>query len=128
MQSPTIDQQVTFLYCADLERTARFYQDLFQLDLALDQGSCRIYHVSEHAFVGFCQKADQPPSKDGVILTLVAQDVDGWYRYLSERGAQIEKPPALNPNYNIYHMFLRDPDGYLIEIQRFLDPAWPQKN
>jgi hypothetical protein len=27
---------------------------------------------------------------------------------------------------NIYHCFLRDPNGYLIEIQRFLDPAWPR--
>jgi len=25
----------------------------------------------------------------------------------------------------IYHCFLRDPNGYLLEIQRFLDPAWP---
>ena len=25
---------------------------------------------------------------------------------------------------HIYHCFLRDPNGYLIEIQRFLNPAW----
>ncbi len=30
-----------------------------------------------------------------------------------------------NPEYRIYHCFLRDPDGYQIEIQRFDDPAWP---
>jgi extradiol dioxygenase family protein len=25
-----------------------------------------------------------------------------------------------------YHLcFLRDPNGYFIEIQQFLDPAWP---
>ncbi len=42
-----------------------------------------------------------------------------------ERRVDIEKPPTLNPQYNIYQMFVRDPNGYLIEIQTFLDPAWP---
>jgi catechol 2,3-dioxygenase-like lactoylglutathione lyase family enzyme len=47
--------------------------------------------------------------------------VDGWYEHLSARGVAFEKPPQINPQYRIYHCFLRDPDGYLIEIQRFLD-------
>jgi catechol 2,3-dioxygenase-like lactoylglutathione lyase family enzyme len=127
MHTPTIDQQVTFLYCRDLETTARFYQDTLGLRLVLDQGSCRIYRVTESAFVGFCQREGIPAAKEGVIFTLVSQDVDGWYRYLLEKDVVIEKPPAENPQYNIYHLFLRDPDGYLIEIQRFNDPAWPQE-
>ena len=32
----------------------------------------------------------------------------------------------LEATIDIYHFFLRDPDGYLIEVQRFLDPAWPR--
>jgi catechol 2,3-dioxygenase-like lactoylglutathione lyase family enzyme len=39
----------------------------------------------------------------------------------------IEKRPTMNTTYNIYHFFMRDPDGYLVEIQRFLDPAWPSE-
>jgi hypothetical protein len=35
---------------------------------------------------------------------------------------RFEKPPAANPRYNIYHCFLRDPNGYLLEIRRFLHP------
>ena len=30
-----------------------------------------------------------------------------------------------NERFDIYNFFARDPDGYLVEIQRFLDPAWP---
>jgi hypothetical protein len=60
-----------------------------------------------------------------VIVTLVTQDVDGWYARLLERGIAFEKAPAFNPDYNIYHCFLRDPNEYLLEIQRFCDPAWP---
>ncbi|MEH1781425.1 MAG: VOC family protein [Nostoc sp.] len=57
--------------------------------------------------------------QSSVIFTLVTQQVDEWFEYLKERGVDFEKPPTLNKKYNIYHCFFRDPDGYLIEIQRF---------
>jgi hypothetical protein len=44
---------------------------------------------------------------------------------LKARGVALEAPPATKETFNIYHFFLRNPDGYLIEVQRFLDPAWP---
>lgn len=124
MTRAPFNQQVTFLYTADLETTARFYENLLGLELALDQGTCRIYQVCAGAFVGFCSRAEAP-SPDGIIFTLVSDDVEGWHQYLSERGVVYEKAPAYNPTYNITHSFLRDPNGYLIEIQRFHDPAWP---
>lgn len=128
MTYPPIDQQVTFLYTHDLEATARFYEEVLGLALALDQGSCRIYHVAGSAFLGFCQREEDPERPQGVILTLVTAEVDRWYETLRENGVTFEKPPAHNPRYNIYHCFLRDPNGYLIEIQTFLDPSWPATN
>jgi catechol 2,3-dioxygenase-like lactoylglutathione lyase family enzyme len=118
-------QQVTFLYTADLAATSHFYEALLGLPLALDQGTCRIYQVSADGFLGFCKREGATPS--GVIVTFVTQDVDGWYERLSARGVPFEKAPTFNPLYNIYHCFLRDPNGYLLEIQRFHDPAWPHK-
>ena len=59
----------------------------------------------------------------GVILTLVTVDVDIWHGYLACQGVALE-PPTHNPTYGIYHFFLQDPNGYLIEIQRFDDPEW----
>jgi catechol 2,3-dioxygenase-like lactoylglutathione lyase family enzyme len=124
MSRPQIDQQITFLYTRDLEETARFYEEVLDLPLALDQGDCRIYRASHDGFLGFCRRAVAPDAPQGVILTLVTSDVDEWFAYLQGRGVQFERPPVPNPNYNIYHCFLRDPNGYLIEIQRFNDPAW----
>ena len=69
---------------------------------------------------------DMPPEPKGVILTLVSQEVDRWADYLQAHGITLEKPPTLYDRFNIYHCFLRDPNGYLIEIQQFLDPAWPR--
>jgi len=42
MTHPPIDQQITFLYTRDLATTARFYEQVLGLPLAVDQGDCRI--------------------------------------------------------------------------------------
>src|SRR5690606_33810985 len=114
-------------YTRDLGATARFYEQVLGLDLVLDQGTCRIYRISADGFLGFCQRAEAPDRPSGVIVTLVTEDVDGWHARLAARGVSFEKAPAFNPDYNIYHCFLRDPNGYLLEIQSFRDPAWPRK-
>lgn len=122
---PQLNQQVTFLYTHDLAATAAFYEEVIGLKLVLDQGSCRIYRVAGNAFLGFCQREGAPDQPQGMIVTLVSDDVDGWYEYLRTEGVVVEKPPQRNERYNIYHFFLRDPSGHLLEVQRFLDPAWP---
>lgn len=121
-----LDAHIVFLATTDLSATAAFYEKQIGLTLALDQGKCRIYRVAKEAYLGFCARAEAA-STDGVIVTLVARDVDAWYRELKTRGVKFEKQPAFNPDFKIYHCFLRDPNGYLVEIQRFEDPRWSQR-
>jgi catechol 2,3-dioxygenase-like lactoylglutathione lyase family enzyme len=121
---PPIDQQITFLYTDDLAKTTVFYEEVLGLELALDQGICRIYRVSDSACVGICQRENVPADKTSVIFTLITDQVDEWYTYLQDNGVTFEKNPIENPKYQIYHCFLRDPNGYLIEIQKFLGPRW----
>ncbi len=129
MHCPPVDQCVTFIYTHDLSASIAFYEGVLGLTLALDQGVCRIYRVAGGAYLGICHRDDAPAPDAGrqrdVILTLVTHDVDGWHRHLAAHGIIFEQPPLYNPRFNIYHCFLRDPAGYLIEIQRFLDPSWP---
>lgn len=127
MERPPISEQITFVYVPDLVAAAHFYGELLGLPLALDQGGCRIYRTAAQSYIGVCQRqgVDASP-KQGVILTLVSQDVDGWYAYLSAQGVLFETLPQVNTTYGIYHCFLRDPAGYLVEIQRFLNPDWDQ--
>ena len=121
------DQQVTFLYTRDLEASAAFYSETLGLPLALDQGGCRIFKTSPQSFLGVCRCSElRPSSPEGVIVTLVTDDVDGWHERLRAKGATIDAAPIENPEYNIFHFFLSDPDGYKIEIQSFRDPRWPR--
>jgi len=126
MQTLPIDAQITFLYVRDLGRSGQFYQDILGFPLVLDQGSCRIYRVTGgSAFLGICERETGATSQDGLIFTLVTADVDGWYKRITSRGWTCEHAPRANERYGIYHFFVRDPDGYLLEIQRFTTPDWP---
>ncbi len=120
---PQIEQQVTFFSTSNLNISTEFYEQKLGLELWLDQGTCRIYTISGSGYLGLCQASEilTPPAdkQSSVIFTLVTQQVDEWFEYLKERGIEFEKPPTLNEKYKIYHCFFRDPDGYLIEIQRF---------
>jgi len=117
------DALISFCYTRDLETTARFYEDVLGLPLVLDQGGCRIYSVAGAAYVGFCER-EEAPRPQGILLTLVTDDVDGWHERLAGHGVEFVKTPAHNPEYAIYHCLLKDPNGYMIEIQRFDDPNW----
>ena len=128
MNPPAFDQQITFTYTTDLAASTHFYEEIMGLNLWLDQGNCRIYQVSSDGYIGICQRSatshgamPKAPPTD-IILTMVTQQVDEWYEYLNSKGVEFEKAPEYNPKYNIYHCFLRDPSGYLIEIQRFETP------
>jgi catechol 2,3-dioxygenase-like lactoylglutathione lyase family enzyme len=127
MTPPPIDQQVSFIYTRDLARSARFYAEVLGLEPVLDQGACRIFRVAEGGFLGVCTNPARAIVPEGFTLTFVTPEVDAWHDRLAEHGVSIEAPPAENTRFRIYNFFARDPDGYLLEFQRFLDPRWPPK-
>ncbi|MFO7626784.1 MAG: VOC family protein [Candidatus Fermentibacteraceae bacterium] len=117
------DSIITFGYTRNMEETHLFYNGLLKLPMVLDQGRCRIYRVSPGGFIGFCE-GTRPDPENSVMITLVTDDVDGWFGRVSSEGHTVIKAPAMNPEFKIYHCFVKDPSGYTVEIQRFEDPRW----
>jgi catechol 2,3-dioxygenase-like lactoylglutathione lyase family enzyme len=93
--------------------------------LALDQGACRIFRARAGAYLGFCLTDGDTGSAE-VILTLVVPDVHAACAEMEQAGTPIEVRPRINPRFQIEQFFARDPNGYLIEVQRFIDPRWKQ--
>jgi len=122
MEKTGFSQSITFLHTSDLAATHNFYANLLGLSLVRDQGTCIIFQINQGAYLGFCKHIEQITDGRKVILTMVEDDVDGWYHTLQNRGAEILSEPQANPDYQIYHFFLKDPNGYWIEIQRFDQP------
>jgi catechol 2,3-dioxygenase-like lactoylglutathione lyase family enzyme len=118
--------QITFIYVDDLDVSREFYEGVMGFPLALDQGTCRIVGITEvgGAYLGYCKADSKPKESQGVILTFVTPDVDSWYQYLKSKEVEILGEPKENQKFGIYHFFYTDPDGYLLEIQTFLEPDW----
>lgn len=121
-----IASQITFLYYQDLQPAQQFYEHLLGLTLVEDQGWAKIYQLNGTAFIGIVDEAHgslntQP--ENAVMLTLVVDDVTGWYDYMQSNGAVIHKPLAHSTEINIEYFFVKDPGGYVLEIQRFLKPS-----
>jgi len=120
--SQKFDQQITFLHADDLQKSRDFYTNILRLPLVRDQGTCLIFAVNDKAYLGFCEHIEKVPVGRNIILTLVSDSVDDWYKWLVSKQCEIVDPPKYNSRYHIYHFFFKDPDGYWIEIQRFDEP------
>ena len=125
MNSQTPQSGITFLKTHDLDETTRFYTQVMGFEFALDQETCRIFRICPNCYLGFCLTDGDTGSQE-VIVTIEVEDVDGFCENLEAEGIEIETLPRYNERFNIYQMFIRDPNSYLLEIQRFLDPKWAQ--
>ena len=115
--------QVTFLPTSDLAAVDGSYGGLLGLPMVRDQGICRIYRTSPGAYLGFCDRGYAVPTEYRVVLTLLVDDVAAAHAALVERGARPEGPPAHSDRYAVTSFFVRDPNGYLLELQSFDVPV-----
>lgn len=116
-----IQKQITFLPTTDLQATSKFYEDFLGFKLILDQGDCRIFKTCSNAYLGFCEREFEIV-KGKILLTLVVDDVENQYKILSRNSSLEISEVVYNEKYNIIHFFITDPNGYLVEIQKFLKP------
>ncbi|MFX0022603.1 MAG: VOC family protein [Candidatus Hermodarchaeota archaeon] len=112
---------ITFLGTTDLTATSKFYKNILGLKLYKDQGACLIFSINSKSKIGFCEHMQVIHTKKSPILTLVTDDVDEIYNKLIKLGVIIPENPTVNEKFKIYHFFFEDPNGYTVEIQKFLD-------
>ena len=88
---PKISHGITFTYTDDLEESSTFFREIMELDFVVDQGSCHIFRLSGTSFLGVCCLPDRPTEKSAVTITIVSDDVDGWYKFLTAKGVEYIK-------------------------------------
>jgi predicted enzyme related to lactoylglutathione lyase len=114
-------ESITFLGTNKLKVTSNFYQNILGLTLYKDQGVCLIFNINSTSKIGFCEHMPTTKAEKSPIITLVTEDVDEIYKRLINKGISIPEKPKENHKFNIYHFFFEEPNGYTIEIQKFLD-------
>ena len=121
----SISSQITFLYFDDLISVIPFFEETLKLELVTEQDAARIYRMAGSAFIGIVDSAVghwQARAENAVLISLVVDDVQGWYDYLKAEGVRLLtgiRRPEIAP---VECFFFEGPGGYHFEIQRFLDP------
>ena len=121
--TPPITAQITWVYTNDLAATGRFYADTLGLECTRNEGTACLYRTGQASYIGVCEAFDdRVVEPKGGMITLVTDDVDGWYETLKTRGAPLTGKPHRLDQFGIYTFFLKDPNGYVIEVQAFDTP------
>ena len=119
----TIEGVIIFLYYKDLGTVARFYETVIGLELVIDQGFAKIYRLAGQAHLGIVDETrgyhKANPIKP-VEVTLLVNDVDAWYRRIRSFGVETLDEPHTIESIGARVFLLQDPEGYVIEIQKFL--------
>ena len=117
-----------FLTVADIDRSVRFYETVFG-GRALSRGDSKgapgyiqIANTWLLVNVGGGPTPDKPsvtltvpdPDKINGFMNIRVADIQGCYELWKSRGAEFITPPI--PKYGETRCYIRDPDGYIIEV------------
>ena len=118
-----------FLTVADIERSARYYEKVFGgriLSLGDSQGASGHIQIANTWLivnVGGGPTPDKPtvtlsvladPDKVNSFMNIRVADIHACYALWKSRGAEFITPPI--PKYGEIRCYIRDPDGYIIEV------------
>jgi hypothetical protein len=98
-----------------LETIEQFYKNRIGMDEWLRQADCIILK-HDNLLLGFCQRDES--DTQGIITFYFDsnEEVDGFYDVFEN---EAEDTPRYNEKYQIYHFFIKDPEGRRVEFQSF---------
>jgi putative intracellular protease/amidase/catechol 2,3-dioxygenase-like lactoylglutathione lyase family enzyme len=122
-----------FLTVADIERSARFYETVFggrilsRGDRSGAPGYIQIENMWLLVNVGGGPTPDKPtvtlsvpsPDKINSFMNIRVADIQACYELWKSRGAEFITEPI--PKYGEIRCYIRDPDGYIIEVGQSTD-------
>jgi predicted enzyme related to lactoylglutathione lyase len=122
-----------FITVADIERSARYYEKVFDgriLSLGDSNGASGHIQIANTWLivnVGGGPTPDKPtvtlsvPDPDHIngFMNFRVADIQACYELWKSRGAEFITPPT--PKYGEIRCYIRDPDGYIIEIGQSTD-------
>jgi predicted enzyme related to lactoylglutathione lyase len=122
-----------FITVADIERSARYYEKVFGArilslgDTKGASGHIQIANTWLIVNVGGGPTPDKPtvtlsvPDPDHInsFMNFRVADIQACYESWKSRGAEFITPPI--PKYGEIRCYIRDPDGYIIEVGQSTD-------
>ena len=111
------------LYVSDVDRSARFYEEIFGFPIISDFGErgCALQAGDRQVLLLFKKGGSHliPTPHDGdgelhIAFAIAASDLPSWETWLGEKGIAIEEKRAWDRGGQ--SIYFRDPDRHLLEI------------
>ena len=119
----------TSLYVENLDRSCKFYQKLFDMEILYSNEKCRALNVAGNQVLLLFKKGESltpittpggviPPSEGGghlhLAFAIAEQDIERWIYKLDDAGVKIES--KVDWKQGGQSLYFRDPDEHLIEL------------
>lgn len=115
---------VVWFYYKDMEGIQRFYEETLGFDLIVDQGWAKIYPIGPTGYFGLVDETlgmHNFTETKAVTLSIITDDVDGWYEYASNSSAIEMRSEEISDTERYRAFVAYDPEGYFIEWDIFKD-------
>ena len=121
LEGHRFESSINFYPCLDIEKTTEFYIKEIGLSLYEDQGTCRIFDTG-YGYIGFCEYEDYILCNKTCISFNVPtkEDVFRYYEKYKQKQMPGLTEPKKHPKYDVYSFFMKDINGYTLEIQKLL--------
>ncbi len=112
-------------YFDDLDEATSFYESLFNVSAIGELDGAPLYQMSGSGFLALVAGGDElheATKENGVTLSFLTTDVDGWFDRASNwTGFELRTPEILNES-DLVRVFVGyDPSGIFLEWDTFLD-------
>lgn len=117
-----IKANMIFFYYKNLDKAVEFYEKILGLPEILDYGFAKAFQLSQTSYLCLVDeikgmhRASEPKT---VTLSIITQEVDGWYQYLKEAGVKIHSPLSESSRLPIKGFVALDSEGYYLEFETF---------
>lgn len=118
-----IFDQTVFLYYSHLDKAAHFYESIMGFKPFFSLNWVKIYQVTGNALLGIVdeKKGFHRTSQDKpIMLSWTVDDVNEWYEYLVKKDVEIVSVPEDNPDTGIRACIFHDPEGYALEVFKWI--------
>lgn len=119
-----IHATVLWLYYDELESNQRFYEELLDVELLVDQGWAKVYPVSPTGYIGLVDASrglHQATPDKGVTVSFLTRDVRTWMDRVRALGVELRTTEITMESDLVETFVAYDPTRYFLEWDNFLD-------
>jgi hypothetical protein len=119
------DKMITFIYYRDLSKGIKFYGETLGFSLAIDQGWCKIYQISDSGYLGIVDEKKGMQNwhaEKTVQICIRVPDVMPWYEFCLGLNLANQSELFSIAELKIRAFVFDDPEGYQVEFQEATSP------